>query len=583
MGSSMKQLKTRKFISLILIFCLLTNYFFGGLMLVKAAEIRITTDDVWFRSAPTTSDNADGSSNAIAELPMGTKVYLIEDKVNNSSWAKVLYNDIEGYIYRKYLATPGNDAYDRPWNTPKKAIVGGAKWISSGYISRGQFTSYLKKYNVNPNAESKVFNHQYMSNIHAPSSEALMNYKAYQEKNLLSMPLVFNIPIYLNMADKYDSPAGNLATIDYLDTVEDQEFETILDNQGFPESYKRILRYLHKIHPNWTFNGMITNLDFTYAVEVEKNIGATQNSKMYELDANGNKIKTEPGWYLPNFAATAYFMDPRNFLTEKYILQFESLEYSDIYTEDVVQVVLEKTFMNDISSKDNQSYKSIFVEAGKIANVSPVYLASLARQESGVNGSIATTGETFEYEGKTYQSVFNFFNIGAVSSASNPVREGLKYASGGYCLICGDYTPEAIPSEPETKPDIIPASTSLNNLGVKLVNNYVSGFAIGTSIDNLKQKDLNVQYSNDDIIKTGTILTFADGASYKTVILGDLSGDGQINSADILKIRQHLLGTSPLTDAYQAAADINRDNQINSADLLLIRQYLLGQTNINQL
>ena len=51
-------------------------------MLVKAAEIRITTDDVWFRSAPTTSDNADGSSNAIAELPMGTKVYLIEDKVN---------------------------------------------------------------------------------------------------------------------------------------------------------------------------------------------------------------------------------------------------------------------------------------------------------------------------------------------------------------------------------------------------------------------------------------------------------------------------------------------------------------------
>ena len=123
----------------------------------------------------------------------------------------------------------------------------------------------------------------------------------------------------------------------------------------------------------------------------------------------------------------------------------------------------------------------------------------------------------------------------------------------------------------------------MNNLGVKLLNNYVRGFNVGTSIDSLKNSDVYVTYSDTDIIKTGTVLNFDDGSSYTNVLLGDLSGDGKINSADILKIRLHLLNTNLLSGAYKEAADINGDGKINSADLLLIRQYLLGQTNIKQI
>ena len=92
-----------------------------------------------------------------------------------------------------------------------------------------------------------------------------------------------------------------------------------------------------------------------------------------------------------------------------------------------------------------------------------------------------------------------------------------------------------------------------------------------------------VTYSDTDITKTGTVLNFDDGSSYTNVLLGDLSGDGKINSADILKIRLHLLNTNLLSGAYKEAADSNGDGKINSADLLLIRQYLLGQTNIKQI
>lgn len=97
----------------------------------------------------------------------------------------------------KYAATT-DERYNLPWNTPYKAIVGGAKWIGTGYIDKGQDTLYYQKFNV----VKKVWTHQYMTNIMAPFQESEDIYKSYKSLNILDLSYVFVIPYYKNMPAK---------------------------------------------------------------------------------------------------------------------------------------------------------------------------------------------------------------------------------------------------------------------------------------------------------------------------------------------------------------------------------------------
>ncbi len=88
---------------------------------------------------------------------------------------------------------------------------------------------------------------------------------------------------------------------------------------------------------------------------------------------------------------------------------------------------------------------------------------------------------------------------------------------------------------------------------------------------------------------TTTSETFGTGAKvligeneYTLIMVGDVNGDGIINSGDLLKIQKHLLSVINLNDTiYIKSADANRDNLINSGDLLKIQKYLLKVSNIN--
>ena len=580
--------------NILLVFCISFMFVLG-----VNAETGYTTDKtgISLRNQPSTaSDNY-----IITTIPYNEYFYISNMNAATGGgcrkgWYYVYYKGNYGYVCSGIVKILGeaDTTYDRPWTSPKKAIVGGAKFISSGYISKGQNTSYLKKYNVNPNSFYSFYTHQYMANLRAPASEANSTYKSLYDNNLLGSSYNFYIPVYNDMPDRSYSYNG-LYQVDIPTTDEtDNNFENMI--KDFPDSYKPALRYIHKLHNNWSFTPLITNLSF-YDVFANEKWASSIEISAGVCEQNPYTV-TESGWCIGNDDVSKFFIDPRNFLTEKYIFMFENLGYSDLYNEDVVSAVLKDTFMNDVSILDNQSYKSIFVEAGKTASVSPLYLASLARQESGTKVSNTTSGEEFSYEGFTYKGLYNFFNIGASSSESNPALAGLVYANGGRGVnnvVKPDDSNKSEGNNSENN-NVNVSNNFIEMLQVGKTGEYLRGYELGTTVENIRNKvgnsanvvikDSNGYEKNgNDSIGTGYTIEISNGSgkmTYTYVMYGDLNGDGEINSADLLKMRQYLLGQVSLNGAFKIGAYLNGDEEINSADLLRIRQHLLGSAPIGQ-
>ncbi len=556
-------------------FCLTINVYAEG----KKAVLNTTVN---LRTGPGTNYKVIVSGKTGSSYLLKKETVIPDEPKNgncNSGWYELDYNGTSAYACASYVqirnASESSDIYDRPWTTPKKAIVGGARFMTQSYINKGQFTSYLKKFNVNPNSSYNVYNHQYMANLAAPYSEAYTSYRTYKANNLLELPLEFTIPIFENMPE-YTQLPGKEIDKTCESTVTDAAFEEKLNEQGFPESYKCKLRVLHKVHSNWTFKALKTGLDFERSITAEQNVSSIQGSNAYY---DSPLVQTEKGWYKANRATVGYYLDPRNFLIEERILMFENLGYSDNYNEQVVQTILKGTFMSDMSILDNQSYASIFVEAGKQENISAVYLASLAIQEAGTKVTNTTSGAQFTYEGITYAGLYNFFNIGASSGAKNPALAGLVYASGGSkdVIVSGGSS-----SSPSIDSD---ESAMLAKLGAGVSANCLQNLAVGTTIGNIKSKlngyTVTINASDNDIIKTGQEITISDGKkTYKYIIVvkGDLDGDGRLGATDYVKIKNYIMekSGSELTTPQSLAADVDGDGNIKATDYVRIKNSIMG-------
>ena len=155
--------------------------------------------------------------------------------------------------------------------------------------------------------------------------------------------------------------------------------------------------------------------------------------------------------------------------------------------------------------------------------------------------------------------------------------------------------PPENPEEPTTPPEPQPKpiSSIVQEANYTYENGMISKIQPGTSVETLKGNLTNtggvvtITDPNGNAVESGQVgtgyqvhITSGTTEVLTVLIYGDITGDGKINSADLLRMRQHLLGMS-LNGVYEKAAHVGYDT-INSANLLKIRQYLLGQTDISQ-
>lgn len=124
--------------------------------------------------------------------------------------------DGSGAIERGLKWASTGTTYSRPWNTPEKSITGGAEFIAESYIAEGQFTPYLQKFNVNPKAGYRLYDHQYMTNVCGAVVQAYSSYQSYKSSNLLGNSFIFSIPVYENMDDE-NGKDGSITLADVND------------------------------------------------------------------------------------------------------------------------------------------------------------------------------------------------------------------------------------------------------------------------------------------------------------------------------------------------------------------------------
>lgn len=58
------------------------------------------------------------------------------------------------------------------------------------------------------------------------------------------------------------------------------------------------------------------------------------------------------------------------------------------------------------------------------------------------------------------------------------------------------------------------------------------------------------------------------------VMLGDVTGDGQIDVNDVTAIQLYIVQNQSFTDKQKEAADVNKDGKISVSDVTRVQQYI---------
>ena len=417
----------------------------------KTGTIKVTLANT---NALNAREDASSNSKLVEAIPNGTTVEVLGTKKysNGKLWYKIRFKGSDGktkeaYGFAEYIVIekpkPVNEVYD----SPRPAYVDYTP-VTNVRSGPGQNYAMVK----NKKGENATL-------INGTKVEALEYKNGYYKCNITIDGEKKVGYLYADFVRLYNTPSG------------DEEFVAQMKAQGFPDSYIESLRILHSQHPKWVFTADKTGLDWNTAVDEENVFGRslvnyTSPTSWKRIDDLGYTFKTADNtdggfkkldgfhWEAANRVALAYFMDPRNFLTESEIFQFECQSYNpEIHTLERVQELLKGTFMSgDIpgeymceSQKVNRkadgtitsietvektsgtplTYAEVFLMSAEISGVSPDMLVARVIQEMGTQG----TSQIISGVSKTAPGHYNYYDFGTYATATaDAITNGLIYA-----------------------------------------------------------------------------------------------------------------------------------------------------------
>ncbi len=305
-------------------------------------------------------------------------------------------------------------------------------------------------------------------------------------------------------------------------------------------------------------------------------ISAGQNTKyFYKFDVVGNEILQESDG--KKTYSSSYFFG-HQYMTN---IQDPMSQAYNLFTYYTNEGLLDKTLTFNIPVYDDMPSQAVQQETTLKESEGDFYWVNV-NSSVNIRKSASTTSTSL---GKARRGMVvakkgssgNFYKVTYYKATSYDKSKkkwnGTKvtgYISKDYLKKC-----EEIESDPEPEPE--PEKPFEIVEDEKLVD-----LAPGGKVSNIKNtyKDAKIKDSSGKEV-TSTSATLAtgytvtiNGKEYDIVVLGDVNGNGDITSSDLLGIVNHLNGNKPLKDAYKKACDANRSDTISSSDLLTVVNHL---------
>ncbi|MBR3720366.1 MAG: SH3 domain-containing protein [Clostridia bacterium] len=404
------------------------------------------------------------------------------------------------------------------WNDPEKSIIGGARFIASSYITKGQSTLYLQKFDVD-NSDGSLYYHQYMQNVSAAYSEGNMVRSSYESMGLINSNLSFVIPVYNNMpTEMCPSPAEITLVTQNVKVKNDKVIVRSGRGSDKPEIAK------------------VNKGDILLRIE----ISGTQTDGY-----NWDKIVLPDG--------------RKGYIARNYIEKVD-----DVTNANTVAVAnTEVNLRNGPGTTDTRVISTLtsgqsvtIIEKGKYNGLDG-FNWSRVKLSNGVQGYLASNYLT-KVEGSNYTIAYVNCND-----------------DGRVCVRSGAGTNHSVVTTlgKNTKVTVLKKAAGEAN-GYKWdkivtadgLEGYIANSYLRYEENKPAEQDKPNEGNNNQNANTP-----------KTYKLGDCNGDNTINSGDLLSLKKYLLGTNIVKDeGILKSMDVNKDGAINSGDLLLVKKHLLG-------
>lgn len=466
-------------------------------------------------------------------------------------------------------------AKSKGWTDPEKSIKGGAAVIVKDYISCGQDTLYLQKFDVVDGGDG-YYAWQYMTNVSASKTEGYTMRDAYNEMGLLSgkSKIKFKIPVYKNMPSQISPEPGNekLVTQDVKITG-----DAVAVRKGKGTNYDKItsLSKNTKLLRIELDNSTTGGYYWDKVVLANGTVGYVARTYLAQIDLQSNcneQYITTKYTNFRNGPGTTKTSVLRVLASGQIVTVVEKGKYNSLNSNGWWRIKLSDGTYGYVTASSFEQYDPSKVDQLRIIctdgltvrkspTTSSAALASLAK------GAIVTRTE------KDVESTQKEYVWSKIITSSGIVG----YIATRDVKANEDWVEVIKNNNPETP-------TEVKGNGFK---------TSGTNIicqPNIKVSDIK-SASKDIVIKkgstiitdtanvgTGYTLTLND-KTYTIVVLGDVSGDGKASAGDYVLIKNHIMQTNLIKDSLsQNAADVNKDGKISAGDYVLIKNYIMNGT-----